>query len=130
MAQTILVTGAGRGLGLALAHVLTHQGHTVIGTLRNLKEAEALKALGAEVELLDVADDASIAALGERLKARPIDVVVNNAGVGSTQSKVGDLTGEELHRVFQINAFAPMLVTRALLPSLRAGKRKVVMNVT
>jgi NAD(P)-dependent dehydrogenase (short-subunit alcohol dehydrogenase family) len=130
MPQTILVTGAGRGLGLALAHVLTHRGHTVIGTLRNLKEADGLKVLGAEIEVLDVSDDASIAALGERLKGRAIDVLVNNAGVGSQQSQLADLTGAELHSVFQINAFAPLLLTRALTPSLRAGKRKLVMNVT
>jgi NAD(P)-dependent dehydrogenase (short-subunit alcohol dehydrogenase family) len=130
MPQTILITGAGRGLGLALTHLLTHQGHTVIGTLRNLKESDALKALGAEIELLDVADDKSIAALGERLKARPIDVLVNNAGVGSPQSSLNEVTGEELHRVFQINTFAPLLVTNALAPSLKAGKRKVVMNIS
>jgi len=134
MAQTILITGAGRGIGLALAHILTHrEAHTVIGTLRNPKDAQqadALKALGAEIESLDVSDDASIAALGERLKGRPIDVLVNNAGVSSTQSRLADLTGEELRRVFQINAFAPMLVTRALMPSLRAGTRKVVMNIS
>src|SRR5882762_7191571 len=130
MPHTILITGAGRGLGLALTHVLTHEGHTVIGTLRNLKEADALKVLGAEIELLDVADDKSIAALGDRLKGRAIDVLVNNAGVGSPQSSLPEATGEELHRVFQINAFAPLLLTKALLPSLKAGKRKVVMNIT
>jgi NAD(P)-dependent dehydrogenase (short-subunit alcohol dehydrogenase family) len=130
MAQTILVTGAGRGVGLALVHVLTHSGHTVIGTLRSPKESDALRALGAEIETVDVADDASIEALGERLKGRAIDVLVNNAGVGSEQSRLRDATGPDLHRVFQINAFAPVLVTKALMPSLRAGQRRVVMNVT
>jgi NAD(P)-dependent dehydrogenase (short-subunit alcohol dehydrogenase family) len=130
MPQTILITGAGRGLGLALAHVLTHRGHTVIGTLRNAKESDALRALGAEIETLDVADEASISALGERLKGRAIDVVVNNAGVGSGAKGLSELTQAELDRVFRINTFGPALVTRALLPPLRAGKRKVVMNIS
>src|SRR5689334_21872344 len=103
MPQTILITGAGRGLGLALAHVLTHRGHTVIGTLRNAKESDALRALGAEIETLDVADEASISALGERLKGRAIDVVVNNAGVGSGAKGLSELTQAELDRVFRIN---------------------------
>jgi NAD(P)-dependent dehydrogenase (short-subunit alcohol dehydrogenase family) len=130
MASTVLITGAGRGLGLALAHTLTHRGDTVIGTLRNPREQDALKVLGAEIETLDVADDASIAALGERLKGRAIDVLVNNAGVSSDAKRLAELTGDELARVFRINAYAPLLITRALLPSLRAGKRKLVMNVT
>jgi len=133
MAQTILITGAGRGLGLALAHVLTHQGHTVIGTIRDDKQRDALKALGAEIETLDVSSEESIAALGTRLrepKARPIDVLINNAGVGSEQKKLADLTQAELRRVFDINAFAPALASKALLPCLRVGQRKVVMNIT
>ncbi|MEX2217180.1 MAG: SDR family oxidoreductase [Phycisphaerales bacterium] len=137
MPHTILITGAGRGLGLALAHVLTHEGHTVIGTIRDPKQAEALKTLGAEVETLDVADEKSIEALGAKLAnagpagvARPIDILVNNAGVSSRQNKLTELTQAELRRAFDVNAFAPLLVAKALWPSLRAGERKVVMNIT
>src|SRR6185436_10042895 len=130
MPSTILLTGAGRGIGLALAHVLTHRGDTVIGTLRNPAEADALKALGAEVQTLDVTDDASIASLVERLKGRPIDALVNNAGVSSETKNLSALTRAELRRVFDINTFAPALLTAALLPSLRAGSRKLVLNIT
>src|SRR3954463_10781831 len=106
MAQTILITGAGRGLGLALAHVLSHQGHTVIGTIRDDKQRDALKALGAEIETLDVSSEESIAALGTRLReprARPTDVLINTPGVGSEQKKRADQPQAELPRVFDIN---------------------------
>jgi NAD(P)-dependent dehydrogenase (short-subunit alcohol dehydrogenase family) len=57
-------------------------------------------------------------------------VLINNAGVSSTAKSISELTMEELQRVFAINASAPMLVAAALLPNLRLGARKVVMNIS
>ncbi len=130
---TYLITGANRGIGLEFARQLSRRPETtIIATARRPSEATELSRLVHEVHALDVADEGGISALGARLKDRPggIDVLINNAGVSSDQKSIGSLTQAELRRVFDINAFAPMLLTRAVLPCLRAGTRRTVFNIT
>src|SRR5688572_3974551 len=109
---TWLITGAGRGIGLELARQLRVRGDDVIGTVRDETKAGALREVGARVEIVDVAEPAAIDALGERLKGQAIDVLVNNAGIGSFGGGVKDLSAEELHRGFAVNAIGPMLVVK------------------
>jgi NAD(P)-dependent dehydrogenase (short-subunit alcohol dehydrogenase family) len=125
---TWLITGAGRGIGLELARQLRARGDDVIGTVRG--DAGALQEIGARVEVLDVADPAAIEALGERRRGEAIDVLVNNAGIGRFGGAVADLSAEELHRYMAVNAIGPVLVVRALLPSLRAGAGKKIASIT
>ena len=70
---TVLITGTNRGIGLEFVRQYAEAGWTVIGTARDPARAT-------ELQTLDVADPASIAALAARLKGRPIDVLINNAG--------------------------------------------------
>ncbi len=132
MPQTMIVTGASRGIGLEMCRVLATRGDRVIGTARDTTPAlaELSSAHGVEVMELEVTDAGSINALAKRLSGRPIDALINNAGVSSTAKSISELTMEELQRVFAINASAPMLVAAALLPNLRLGARKVVMNIS
>ncbi len=128
--STYLVTGASRGLGLELARQLQARGDHVIGAVRDPAGADALRATGARIEPLVVDDPASVAALGARLADTPIDVLVNSAGVGGLGRGLPDLTAEELHRYFAVNAVGPVLVTQAVLPSLRAGRLRRVAHLT
>jgi NAD(P)-dependent dehydrogenase (short-subunit alcohol dehydrogenase family) len=132
MPQTMIVTGASRGIGLEMCRVLATRGDRVIATARATTPAlaELASAHGVEVMELEVTDAGSINALAKRLSGRPIDALINNAGVSSTAKSISELTMEELQRVFAINASAPMLVAAALLPNLRLGARKVVMNIS
>ena len=75
----VLVTGANRGIGLALCRGFLNRGYEVIGTSR--QTSSELEAMGVQVEALDVSDPLSIQALSNRLEDTPIDVVVNNAGI-------------------------------------------------
>lgn len=129
MSRTVLVTGASRGLGLEFVRQLRDRGDRVLAACRGGPSA-AIDALGAEFLPLDAASEASIDALGRRLDGRPVDVLINNAGVSSEARTVAALTGAELARVFQVNAFAPILVARAVLPSLRAGRGRVVFSLS
>jgi NAD(P)-dependent dehydrogenase (short-subunit alcohol dehydrogenase family) len=128
--STWLVTGANRGIGLELCRQLRARGDTVIGAVREPDRATALRETGARVEALDVGDPASIDALGARLAGEAIDGLINNAGIGSFGGGVADLTAEHLARYFAVNATGPILVVRALLPALRAGRGKKIASIT
>ena len=127
---TVVVTGANRGIGLEFARQLSEAGATVIGTARRPDEADELRAAGARVEQLDVADPASVAAFAGRLEGVPVDVLLNNAGIFPSRVGIEGVDPDEALRVLAVNTVGPMRVTRALLPNLRAGTRKLVMNMS
>jgi NAD(P)-dependent dehydrogenase (short-subunit alcohol dehydrogenase family) len=79
---------------------------------------------------LDVSDERNIEALAAQLNGQPIDILINNAGVGGEGRSIAGLEAAELQRVMMINAIAPILVTKQLLPNLRAGRRRIIVNIT
>lgn len=122
----IVVTGANRGIGLAIATKLAARGDEVHGTARSPKDAKALAALkGVTVHALDVKEDASAAALSKALGDRGIDLLVNNAGIASGWENLAKFDAKLALDVYDTNAVGPIRVTRALLPQLRAGKGRV-----
>ncbi|MGE4070152.1 MAG: SDR family oxidoreductase [Lysobacterales bacterium] len=128
---TVLVTGANRGLGLEYARQFAAKGYRVIGTARDPQGATELADVADRVEALDVADAASVAALAERLKDVPIDILVNNAGMFDR----GDVSIDKvdfgvMEQTFQVNTFGPLRLTQALLPNLRLGQRKQIVNMS
>lgn len=130
MPTTNLVTGATRGIGLEFARQLAQRGDEVLATARDPKNAGELTSFRLSIGGLDVSDPISIDGLTEALAGRPIDVLINNAGVGSPTKSIADCTADEMQRVFMINSIAPMLVVKAVLPSLRLGKRKLIVNIS
>lgn len=130
MSKSILITGATRGIGLELLRTLASQGNSVIGTVRKADDAARVKAAGGTPELLDVEDESSIEALGARLATTPLDVLVNNAGISMACGTLAELKSADAIRNFRVNSVGPLLVTRALLPSLRAGKSRQVVQIS
>jgi NAD(P)-dependent dehydrogenase (short-subunit alcohol dehydrogenase family) len=128
---TAIVTGASRGLGLALARALVGRGFRLVVDARG---ADPLHRAWAGVEGVvalagDVADpwhrSALVAAAGDR-----VDVVVNNASLlgPSPQPPLRDYPLDELRRVYEANAIAPLALVQAALPKLARGAR--IVNVT
>lgn len=128
---TTLITGANRGIGLELARQSAAAGAHVIATCRDSGAAKDLVALAAgaggkvEVVALDVASADSVAALKAGLGNRPIDVLINNAGImGGDPQAAGHMDFDVLQETLNVNLFGPMRVTQSLMDNLAAAKGK------
>lgn len=128
--RTVLITGANRGIGLELARQYAADGWHVIGTARRPEAATELDALGAKVMQLDVTDQASVDRLAKNLDGRSIDILINNAGIQSLKWTLADIDIGEFERVLNVNTLGPVRVVRALLPNLRAGETRKIINIT
>jgi len=126
--STIVITGANRGIGLALAGRFTDRGDDVIAVCR--ETSSQLDALGAEVLAgIDVTDSASLARLTEHTAGRAIDILVNNAGVMRPTSLAEIETQLEAYRLqFEVNALAPLRVTHALLERFASGAKVAIIT--
>ena len=124
--QTVLVTGANRGIGLEYCRQLQQRGDQVIAVCRS--SSAELDALGVRVEAgLDLSRDANISTLVRRLDGVPLDVVILNAGILEA-TLLDDLDGESIRRQFEVNALAPLRLAQALLPQLHAGSKLALMT--
>ncbi|MET9901747.1 SDR family NAD(P)-dependent oxidoreductase [Streptomyces sp. NPDC006446] len=133
MTTVTVITGANKGLGFETARRLIEQGHTVYAGARDARRGErAAKALGARPLLIDITDEASVAAAAEkvRVEAGRVDVLVNNAGVAGPAVPAGELTATDLQQVFDTNVFGAVRTTRAFLPLLQAAVRPAIVNVS
>ena len=125
-----LVTGANRGIGLGFARKLSGRGERVVGTARRPERADELRETGARVEALDVGDDASVAALARSLAGEALDVLVLNAAIGEAGPGVDHLVAVDVERTLNVNAVGAVRMTVALLPNLRAGKRRTIVALS
>lgn len=122
---TVLITGANRGIGLDLARAYAADGWKVIGTCREPDAASDLKAVaGVEILALDVTDDASVTALGEKLRGRPIDLLLNNAGVNYRGGTLAEIDYGNWAKTMDANVFGPMRVCDVLRDNVLASDRK------
>jgi NAD(P)-dependent dehydrogenase (short-subunit alcohol dehydrogenase family) len=119
---TILITGAGRGLGLELARQSAQDGWRVIGTVRK-PVAES----GLETITLDVTNMAEIKQLSSRLKGVPIDVLFCNAGIsGKRGMALGSFDYAEWEKVLRVNLLGAAAVIEALVDNVAASERKTI----
>jgi NAD(P)-dependent dehydrogenase (short-subunit alcohol dehydrogenase family) len=127
---TALVTGAGRGLGRALALELARRGFDVLATMRDVRAGAGLaEEAGAHasrirVQALDVTKPTTLV-LPERLS-----VLVNNAGIETAYLPVEHAPLEAWRAVFETNVFGLVELTRRAIPALRAAGGGVIANVT
>jgi NAD(P)-dependent dehydrogenase (short-subunit alcohol dehydrogenase family) len=122
--MTILITGANRGIGLALAELEASQGEQVIATSRTPVEN---KTAGIRWETLEVTDPDSYQSLAKKLAGQPIDLLICNAGIYPDRGHHLD-TGYPLQmwaETFAVNVTGVFLTIKSLLPNIRAAKGKI-----
>ena len=127
----IVVTGASRGIGAALATELAARGARVVLVARSAEPLEKLAAeLDGEVFPADLTDAATIEPLVRSIEADgPIDALVNNAGVDLTGDLV-DLPADAITALIALNLTAPMLLCRAVIPGMLQRRRGHLVNVS
>lgn len=133
-AETVLVTGGGSGIGMGLAAAFHARGATVIiaGRTRDTLNAVAAKHPGMHIEILDVADVASVAALAERVATKhgSLSTLINNAGVQSLLDfRSAPLPVELISREIDINLKGVILVANAFLPMLSRQSSARLINI-
>jgi NAD(P)-dependent dehydrogenase (short-subunit alcohol dehydrogenase family) len=136
ISRTALITGASRGLGLALARGLARRGWALIVDARGSEALEAARAeLSHHTEVVAIAGDVSDAAHRQALAAAAraaggLDAVVNNAGIlgPSPQPPLLEYPPGALEQLYRVNVIAPLAVLQAVRQALKPGAR--VINVT
>jgi NAD(P)-dependent dehydrogenase (short-subunit alcohol dehydrogenase family) len=134
MAAAALVVGASRGLGLGLAKELYSRGWNVTGTVRDPRKSDGLVQLAAasggrvEIESIDIDNPQELEALAGRLKGRRYELLIVNAGISGSQSPIEKATDEDLVRVMQTNAIAPIRVAQRLLSQVTDGGKIAFMT--
>jgi NAD(P)-dependent dehydrogenase (short-subunit alcohol dehydrogenase family) len=132
--RTAVITGAGQGIGRAIAHKLAAQGVHVWLTGRTAAKlevvADEIAASGgrASTYALDVTDSIQAQALAARLEPNPLDILVNSAGEALIQS-FEDTSLDDWGRILTANLTGPFIMTQTLLPLLRRSDNASIINI-
>jgi len=128
-AKLAVVTGASRGLGLAIAEALSERGFHLILTARDQRALERVAARlpNATAIACEIRDPQSVARLADLVRRRKrLDVLINNAGIAGPSQPIASLDFEIWRQVIDTNLHGTFLVTQSLLPFL--GKSSVIVN--
>ncbi len=130
---TILITGAARGIGRALCEDALRRGWSVIGSVRDSATAKTLETeSGSRFQALvfDVTDAAAVAKAAGSLD-RPIDILINNAGIiGPERQSTLDMDFDGFAKTLAVNVLAPLRIAQAFLPHLKRSARPRLMTIS
>lgn len=134
MKQTILITGANRGLGLEFVRQYAKADTIIHACCRSPQEAHALQALQQtypqiQIHALDVTSSSDMHALKNKI-IDPIDILINNAGMLERDPPFGQLSVDYLNHTFQVNAVAPLKILEAFKDHLAQSQHKLAACVT
>ena len=129
--KTALITGANKGLGLEFVRQLKAEGYFIMGCCRNPAQASELNKIADEVVKLDVTKDDDIISLQKILNNRPIDLLINNAGIsGEKGVTVGKVNRENFLEVLNVNCVSVVKLSDALLSNVKASTEKTILVIS
>lgn len=130
--KTVIVTGAASGIGRAVASRVAREGGTVVAVDLSLEKLEMFAATLPDTDIrpvaADITDDSAVARIVDATHGR-IDALANVAGLSDDFSSVHEVTDAVLERVFNVNVFGLIKLTRAVIPLMLAAGRGAVVNV-
>ena len=132
MSDTILITGANRGIGLELVKIFSDHNWQVLACCRHPEQAEELKKLegsnrAISTFALDVTDNEAINRLAKGLHKQPIDILLNNAGIyGPENQAFGNIGVDVWLEVMRTNVTAPLKMAEAFVDSVAASRLKII----
>jgi len=127
MSNNILITGANRGIGLALTKKYQARGNVVYAVCRKAStELLSLKNVRV-IDGIDVTQDQDLITLQSALKNINLDVLINNAGIMSEET-LGDINFSDVLQQFNVNAVGPLKTTQALLSNLKSGSKVAIIT--
>lgn len=121
MSNAILITGANRGIGLALTQIYCERGDTVYATCRQTTD-ELNQTCANVIENINVVEKDSISSLKQHMQGISIDVLINNVGILKNES-LDNMDFDAIEDQLGINAIAPLRITHALLDNLHNGSK-------
>lgn len=136
MSETILITGANRGLGLEFTRQYAYLGWRVVACCRDPDSAVELGQLAESSDLvqvheLDVTRPDQIERLADSLRGQPLEILLNNAGTyGQSDARFGNTDPNRWLDAFAINSVAPLKMAEALLDNVLAGRRKLIASMS
>ena len=132
--ETVLITGANRGIGLGLVKRYLGLGNCMLAVCRSPKNASQLNSLSCDnlkVFEADVADDEMVARLAQTLAGQRIDILINNAGViGGDQQSIDDMNYATWLNAFAVNTLAPFHMITALRKNLQLSKNARAISIS
>jgi NAD(P)-dependent dehydrogenase (short-subunit alcohol dehydrogenase family) len=128
----VFITGANRGLGLEFVKQYLTLGHYVYAACRDPKQAKELHQIqdkNLEILKLDVSSTKDLQAIKSKLGNRPIDILINNAGIWRG-SEVGSINEKDWLHSFAVNTIAPIKIAEGLLDNIKSGHLKKIISIT
>jgi NAD(P)-dependent dehydrogenase (short-subunit alcohol dehydrogenase family) len=131
-----MITGANRGIGLALTRGYLAEGWRVLACCRDPGSAKDLETLRAEavdrveIHRLDVTDRLNVDDLAGKLAEEAIDLLINNAGVIGPRDDFGETDFDRWQPVFAVNSFAPLCVAERFAEQVARSERKLIVNIS
>jgi NADP-dependent 3-hydroxy acid dehydrogenase YdfG len=127
--KTAIVTGASKGVGLATVKHLLENGYRVIAVSRNLLKVSEIVSDNIEVYKLDITDSKSIEIFFEKYKDITLDLLVNNAGGGSSPTHIINETPENFRISYDINVTGPMYLSQLFVPCMEKSDSPTIIFI-